>query len=123
MDIIIKESGVAKPLVFVDSKTGIDCAQQVLEAYGMLTSGIFTFDEERQLYVAPIDEYNWWKDYLEKKQEEEKTLYALCEEYGEDKVSEIFMKYQGYLNTDVEHEHEVMQRIFAIIREELGGKE
>ena len=122
MDIIIKESGAAKPLVYVDSATGTECTEEVLRAFGALNYGQFAYDEERQAYVAGIDDYNQWKDYLAVKQEEEKTMYGLCQEYGEAAVSEIFMKYQHNLNTLPEYEHEVMERIFAIIREELGGK-
>lgn len=120
MDIIIKESGVAKPLVYVDSKTGIECTEEVLQAFGVLTNGSFTLDEATNSYVAPIDEYNWWKEYLAVKQEEEKTLFALCNEFGEEAVSRIFMEHQRELNTYVEDEHQAMERIFALIRSELS---
>lgn len=120
MDIIIKESGVAKPLVYTDSKTGIECTKDVLNALGVLTNGSFTLDEESGNYIAPIDDYNWWKDYLAVKQEEEKELFALCNEFGEGPVSEIFMKHQHLLSTDADHEHEVMVRILQLIRTELS---
>ena len=110
MDIIIKESGVAKPLVYMDTATGTECTLDIL------------YNEETKQYVAPIDEYNWWKDYLAKKQEEEKALYALCEEFGQAAVSQEFMKYQHLLNTDEENEHKVIQKIFDTIRETLSAK-
>ena len=123
MDIIIKESGVRKPLTYVDSKTGIECTKDVLIASGVLTNGSFTVDEESGDFIAPIDEYNWWKEYLEVKQEEEKTLYALCNEFGEERVAEIFMQHQHLLNTIVGQEHAAMERIFDIIRTELSKQD
>lgn len=123
MDIIIKESGVRKPLTYVDSKTGIECTKDVLNASGVLATGMFTLDEESGDYIASIDEYNWWKEYLDMKQEEEKTLYALCNEFGEMAVSEVFMQHQHLLNTTVEHEHEAMERIFDIIRKQLSKQD
>lgn len=123
MDIIIKESGVRKPLTYVDSKTGIECTKYILNASGVLTNGSFTVDEESGDYIASIDEYNWWKEYLKTKQEEEKTLYALCNEFGEEAVSEVFMEHQHLLNTTAEHEHEIMEHIFDIIRTRLSKQE
>jgi hypothetical protein len=120
MDIIIKESGVAKPLIYVDSKTGTECTKDVLNTFGVLTNGCFTLDEASGNYIAPLDDYNWWKEYLAMKQEEEKTLFALCNEFGEQAVSQIFMQHQHLLNTDVEHEHEAMEQIFALIRTQLS---
>ena len=120
MDIIIKESGVRKPLIYMDSKTGTDCTRDVLDASGVLTNGSFTVDEETGDYIASIDEYNWWKEYLAVKQEEEKTLFALCNEFGEAAVSQLFMEHQHLLNTDAEHEHEAMERIFDLIRTQLS---
>lgn len=120
MDIIIKESGVPKPLVYMDSATGTECTLEVLQAMGAFSNGTFVYDEERGGYVAPIDEYNWWKEYLAKKQEEEKALFALCQEFGQDAVSQVFMKYQHLLNTDEEHEHQVIQEILKRVREELS---
>lgn len=119
MDIIIKESGVAKPLVYMDSATNTECTLEVLQAMGAFSNGTIVYDEEWKGYVASIDEYNWWKDYLAKKQEEEKQLFALCQEFGQDAVVQVFMKYQHLLNTSEEQEHQVMQAIFAKIREEL----
>ena len=72
MDIIIKESGVAKPLVYMDTATGTECTLDILQMMGAFSNGTITYNEETKQYVAPIDEYNWWKDYLAKKQEEEK---------------------------------------------------
>lgn len=122
MDIIIKESGVAKPLVYMDTATGTECTLDILQMMGAFTNGTITYNEETKQYVAPIDEYNWWKEYLAKKQEEEKALYALCEEFGQAAVSQEFMKYQHLLNTDEENEHKVIQKIFDTIRETLSAK-
>lgn len=122
MDIIIKESGVAKPLVYMDTATGTECTLDILQMMGAFTNGTIVYNEETKQYVAPIDEYNWWKDYLAKKQEEEKMLYALCEEFGQAAVSQEFMKYQHLLNTDEENEHKVIQKIFEAIRETLSAK-
>ena len=122
MDIIIKESGVAKPLVYMDTATGTECTLDILQMMGAFTNGTITYNEETKQYVAPIDEYNWWKDYLAKKQEEEKALYALCEEFGQAAVSQEFMKYQHLLHTDEENEHKVIQKIFETIRETLSAK-
>lgn len=122
MDIIIKESGVAKPLVYVDSATGAECTLDVLQIMGALSNGTFVLDEASGNYVAPIDEYNWWKDYLAKKQEEEKALFALCQEFGEAAVSEEFMKYQHLLNTYEENEHQIIQQILEKIRATLSNK-
>ena len=55
-------------------------------------------------------------------EEEEKALYALCEEFGQAAVSQEFMKYQHLLNTDEENEHKVIQKIFDTIRETLSAK-
>lgn len=122
MDIIIKESGVAKPLVYMDTATGTECTLDILQMMGAFTNGTIVYNEETKQYVAPIDEYNWWKDYLAKKQKEEKMLYALCEEFGQAAVSQEFMKYQHLLNTDEENEHKVIQKIFEAIRETLSAK-
>ena len=62
MDIIIKESGVAKPLVYMDTATGTECTLDILQMMGAFTNGTITYNEETKQYVAPIDEYNWWKD-------------------------------------------------------------
>ena len=116
MDIIIKESGVAKPLVYMDTATGTECTLDILQMMGAFSNGTITYNEETKQYVAPID------DYLAKKQEEEKALYALCEEFGQAAVSQEFMKYQHLLNTDEENEHKVIQKIFDTIRETLSAK-
>lgn len=123
MDIIIKESGVRKPLTYLDSKTGIECTKDVLNIFGVLTNGSFTVDEESGDYIAPIDEYNWWKDYLAMKQEEEKDLFALCNEFGEEPVSQLFMEHQHLLNTDVDHEHAAMEQILTLIRTQLSQQQ
>lgn len=122
MDIIIKESGVAKPLVYMDTATGTECTLDILQMMGAFTNGTIVYNEDAKQYVATIDEYNWWKDYLSKKQEEEKALYALCEEFGQAAVSQEFMKYQHLLNTDEENEHKVIQKIFETIRATLSAK-
>lgn len=122
MDIIIKESGVAKPLVYMDSATGIECTLDILQLMGAFTNGTITYNQETGQYIAAIDEYNWWKEYLAKKQEQEKTLFALCQEFGQEAVTKEFMKYQHLLNTDEENEHKVIQKIFETIRETLSNQ-
>ena len=46
MDIIIKESGVAKPLVYMDTATGTECTLDILQMMGAFTNGTITYNEE-----------------------------------------------------------------------------
>ena len=43
MDIIIKESGVAKPLVYMDTATGTECTLDILQMMGAFTNGTITY--------------------------------------------------------------------------------
>ena len=48
MDIIIKESGVAKPLVYMDTATGTECTLDILQMMGAFTNGTITYNEETE---------------------------------------------------------------------------
>ena len=51
MDIIIKESGVAKPLVYMDTATGTECTLDILQMMGAFSNGTITYNEHTKQNV------------------------------------------------------------------------
>ena len=120
MDIIIKESGVRKPPDLYGQQDRHRMYPLRSGRLRRLTNGSFTVDEgDRRLYRlhrrvqlvegVPGGEAGGGE-----------TLFALCNEFGEAAVSQLFMEHQHLLNTDAEHEHEAMERIFDLIRTQLS---
>ena len=55
MDIIIKESGVAKPLVYMDTATGTECTLDILQMMGAFTNGTITYTASKLTDAANAD--------------------------------------------------------------------
>ncbi|MFR9708128.1 hypothetical protein ACL02P_01645 [Paenibacillus sp. MB22_1] len=89
MKIVIKETGVKDTLVLVDSKTGINWAQDFIGNTGALSDGQFVYDEDKEAYLVSHDDYEFWVETIQMYQTLEDRIAELSNEHGRDAVEEV----------------------------------
>lgn len=127
MKFLINETGEKKELYYIDIKTGIDCIDDVIGNSGAIGDTII-YDENTETYRINQTDYNWWNEYITHAQEDAEELAHLRKELdqqdeytGQSAIDSIISQY--YAPIDMEGEHDEWQKIFKIIREELGINE
>lgn len=122
MKFLINETKERKELYYINT-TGIDCINDVIGNSGAIGDTII-YDEEIETYRINQADYDWWEEYISHAQEDAEELAHLREldqrdEYtGQSTIDSIISRY--YTPIDMEGEHDEWQRVFKIIREELG---
>lgn len=124
MEFIINGTNERKELHYIDARTGVDCINDVIGNSGAIGDYI-TYDEEAEVYRINQEDYEWWDEYITQAQEDAEELARLREEFdqrdeytGQYAIDGIVSRY--YAPIDMDAEHSEWQRVFEIIREELG---
>lgn len=127
MKFLINETGELQELHYIDEKTGVDCIDDVIGNSGAIGDYI-TYDEDDEAYRINQADYDWWDTYITQAQEDAEKLARLRERFdqrdeytGKSAIDDMITRYYGPI--DMEGEHDAWQRVFEIIREELGGDE
>lgn len=87
MNFIIQETGEMKEVHFMD-KNGCDWATDIAASCGFDRSK-FTYDEEKDAFIAPKDEVECWVDFFETYNYCDKELRSLKDRYDENEVDDI----------------------------------
>ncbi len=124
MEFIINGTNERKELHYIDARTGVDCINDVIGNSGAIGDYI-TYDEDAGVYRINQEDYEWWDEYITQAQEDAEELARLREEF--DQRDEYTGQYaidgivsRNYAPIDMDAEHSEWQRVFEIIREELG---
>lgn len=124
MEFIINGTNERKELHYIDARTGVDCINDVIGNSGAIGDYI-TYDEDAGVYRINQEDYEWWDEYITYAQEDAEELARLREEL--DQRDEYTGQYaidgivsRNYAPIDMDAEHSEWQRVFEIIREELG---
>jgi hypothetical protein len=115
MKFIIKETREPKELNIYDSN-GIDWSNDLIGNAGITDA--WEYNEEEQAYILPQEDYDWWVDYIAKKQADDNKLAELRKEYDNDEIQKIVDEEFRGIN-DYEQEHAVMEIVFERIESEL----
>lgn len=75
------------------------------------------FNSETEEYEMNKNAYEWWKEYIDNFNVDEKAIEELAEELNIE-VDDINLRLQLEMNCDMEDEHMVKQNILNEIREE-----
>ena len=89
MDVYV--NGKEKKLVITDPKTGCDWTEDCMEGSGDLS---WNNDEDR--FEMDQDTYDWWSDYLDRRQVIEEKIYELDDDIKEKVQNEINETYTGF---------------------------
>ncbi len=115
MRIIIKETREPKELNIYDTDN-IDWSNDLIGNSGATL--YWEYDGDEQAYILPQEDYDWWVDYIAKKQADDNKLADLRKEYDNNEIQKIIdEEFQGI--NDYEQEHEVMKIVFERIESEL----
>lgn len=124
MEFIINGTNERKELHYIDARTGVDCINDVIGNSGAIGDYI-TYDEDAGVYRINQEDYEWWDEYITQAQEDAEELARLREEF--DQRDEYTGQYaidgivsRNYAPIDMDAEHSEWQRVFEIIKEELG---
>lgn len=124
MYFIINETGERKELHYIDSKTGVDCINDVVGNSGAIGDYII-YDADSEAYRINREDYDWWSEYITHAQEDAEELARLRDELdqrdectGQSAIDDIISR--DYAPIDMEGEHDEWKRVFEIIRDTLG---
>ena len=82
----------------------------------LITASDF-WNAETEEYEMISDDYEWWKEYINNHNNDEKEITELGEKLGIEE-SEIYERINEHITNDLEHEHNIKQFVIAEIREE-----
>jgi len=102
MKVYIKESGEFKNLEFIDPRTGVNNAQDLIGNYGALDDGQFEYDSELESYTCTGETFDWWNKVLTDLEAAEERILEVKEEYPE-YVEQIDEVTQAATDTDLEY--------------------
>ncbi|MFC3167810.1 hypothetical protein [Paracoccus fontiphilus] len=86
MEIIIKATDAVEYLEIISPRTGLNYIEDFIGNTGALVNGEFTWDEEREAYLADQKVFDWWQEMVTIFQALEYRLHDLREEHGEEAV-------------------------------------
>lgn len=115
MLVIIKETGERKELNCYDVNSRVDCTEEIIGNSGAVGDYI-EFDDGA--YIMSEDNYNWWADYLDKWQDDQKAIDELAEEIGRDYFQDlIYSLNMDPYGPDYNSHHDDVADMLRIIRE------
>lgn len=79
MNIKINETGEIKTLSIIDSKTGVNWAQDLIGNAGAFSEGEFEWSEDDNAYLADEVTYEWWAEYIADSQTTQDEVDDLAE--------------------------------------------
>jgi len=86
MNIIIKETGKVETLSIIDPKTGVNYISDFIGNQGALSDGQFTFDENKDGWVADQATFDWWDKVVDDNQKLVDRVSLLSAEHGAESV-------------------------------------
>jgi hypothetical protein len=111
MKIRIMETGEIRELNISD-KNGTNWTNDLI-----LNVESLNYNDESEAYEMTQEQYNWWKQYVEDYEADEKEAAELAEELGIEEHL-IWDKYNEYHTCDYGDHHTIKQNVFAEIRDE-----
>jgi len=92
MKITIKETGETKELSFINPKSGVNHASDLIDHQGAFVDGQFEQEKGSNTYVCSQDTFDWWHKVVTDNQLLEYRIHNLIEEHGMEVVHDILDK-------------------------------
>lgn len=86
MKIYINDKDKIETLDLIDPKNGVNWVEDFIEARARIE---FNYDEDREMWSCKQEDFEWWLDVINQRQELDIKIAKLQEEFGNDLVNSV----------------------------------